>query len=62
MLQASIPPSSTEHVENRDPQKKRRCIQAPHAMMANKDAFLVFRPFGDNFLHQFLSKNVAPSM
>lgn len=30
---------------------KKGCVQAPHAMMANKDAFLVFRPFGDNFLH-----------
>ena len=36
--------------------KERRCVQAPDAMMTNKDEFPVFRRFGDHFLHQFLSE------
>ena len=31
-------------------------VQAPDAVMANKDNFPVFRRFGDDFLHQLLSE------
>jgi hypothetical protein len=36
--------------------EERGCVQAPNAVMAHKHKFLVFRPFGDDFLHQLLSE------
>jgi hypothetical protein len=36
--------------------EERGCVQAPDAVVANKDEFSVFRRFADDFLHQFLSK------
>ena len=36
--------------------EERGCVQAPDAVVANKDEFSVFRRFRDDFLHQFLSE------